>query len=116
MINCFDIVSATVEEATNQLGEYWKINEEKYDILREYCDRIDTLAERIESKSLSAEVDSISKTVSVSIEAMDVIVETKENTLHDLFERSKLVYFASSGDNLVIKMVFPSVWDRVSDN
>lgn len=41
VIKCFDVVGMVVDEASEQFKPLWRVNDEKLDILHEYCDAID---------------------------------------------------------------------------
>lgn len=52
MINCFDVVSMVIEDVKNECGS--KIDNEKLDILKEYCEVLDTCVDRFEIESIDA--------------------------------------------------------------
>mgnify|MGYP000399924802 FL=1 len=47
VIKCFDVVNMVVEEGSNQFKPLWKVDQEKLDILHEYCDAIDGIFKRV---------------------------------------------------------------------
>lgn len=59
-VKCFDVVSMVVDEATDQFSQLWKINKERYEILKQYCDVLDSLVEEFDGESFNVEVDDIS--------------------------------------------------------
>ena len=42
-VKCFDVVSELVTEATRQFTPLWKLNEDKYKVLENYCKAVDSL-------------------------------------------------------------------------
>lgn len=113
MVKCFDAVSMVVEEMTKELPLYF-LNEEKMDILSEYCEIIDTFAERFSVESVGAEVD-LDNQIVISLDCDDSIVSynPSKDVLTQLFDRAVSVSFSTTnGENVVMKFVFPSVWDK----
>ena len=56
-VNCFDVVSMVVEEATSQFAPLWKLNKESNKILEQYCSVIDSLAEEFGGESFDVTSD-----------------------------------------------------------
>ena len=113
MVKCFDIVSMIVDEQTKELPLY-KLNEEKLDILREYCEAIDTFAERFSVESISVDVN-LKNHVVITLDCADPIISDNpsKDALTQLFDRAVSVGFSTTnGENVVMEFVFPSVWDK----
>lgn len=112
-VKCFDMVSIVVEEATERFSPLWKVNDERYDILRQYCDVLDALAKELDGESFDVEVDEIKMTISISMECRDMVIESKDHNYCKLAERALAFGFSVSEDGLLcVKFVFPSVWER----
>lgn len=112
-IKCFEVVSMIVDEATRQFSPIWAPNEEKYNILKQYCSVIDDLAKEFNGESIEVEVDDINMTIDVSLECWDLKLESSDHIFHKLVKRSVSVGFSVSNDgNLNVTFVFPSIWER----
>lgn len=112
-VKCFDVVSMVVEEATSQLAPLWKLNKDKYDILKQYCLTLDALANEFEGESFDVEVDDIKMTISIKMECQDITIKSQTHKYYSLAQRAVSFSFSSSKNgNLVVEFVFPSVWDK----
>lgn len=113
-IKCFDVVSSVVEEASSQFFPLWKANDEKYKILKEYCEAIDSLAAEFNGESFEATIDDTEMTIEIKMECMDINIESQTHRYYDLIQRAVSFGFSVSGNgNLVVKFLFPSIWDEV---
>lgn len=112
-INCFDIVSEVVEEASSQFGSTWSVNQERFDILEQYCSLLDNIAEESNGESFEVEVDDITMEISISVECNDIIIRNVDSVYLDLFQRAiSIEFYAASNGNVVMKLKFPSVWEK----
>lgn len=112
-INCFDVVSMVVEEATNQFSPLFKLDNQKYKILEQYCSVIDSLAKEFNGESYEVDVDDIAMTISITLVCDEVTITTEGHGFYALAKRANSVSFSSDEGRLSVKFVFPSVWDRV---
>lgn len=114
MIKCFDVVSMVVDEANCRFSPLWKIDKEKHDILKQYCDYMDKLSADFGGKSFDVEVDEIKMTIQIVLECPDIIIEQPTHYFYELAKRAVNFGFSVSEDgNLNISFVFPSIWERV---
>lgn len=112
-IKCIDAVSMVVDEATTQFAPIWKVNNQKYDILRQYCSVIDSLADEFNGESFVVSVDDMKMTISVCMECPEMVVDDKQHLFYSLIKRAVMLKFSTSQDNnLNIEFTFPSVWER----
>ena len=112
-VNCFDVVSEVVDEASAQFAPLWKPNKESLRILERYCSVIDSLAEEFGGEAFEVEIDDIAMTITVIMECSEMVIEDNAHKFYDLAQRAKAVGFsASSSGNLDVRFVFPSVWTR----
>lgn len=112
-VNCYDVVSVVVEEASERFSPLWKLNKEKESILKEYCSAIDILSDEFEGESYDVEVDEITMEITIGLECGEITIKTPDHELYELITRSVSCSFTTSeDDNLLVKFVFPSVWDR----
>lgn len=113
-VKCFDVVSMVVDEANSQFAPLWKPNEEKYKILKQYCEALDSLAEEFDSESFNVEIDDISMTIAVTMECSDITIQSDKHKFYDLAKRTISIGFSASKDGFVcVKFVFPSIWDKM---
>lgn len=113
-IKCFDVASMVIDDATERFSPLWKPNSERLDIFKEYCDAIDKLSKEFDGESFEVEVDEISLEITVSLECDEVIIESSNHILYELAKRTvKYGFSVSDEGNLLVKFVFPSLWDRV---
>lgn len=111
-VKCFDVVSGVVNEAAEDFAPLWVIDEEKYDILGEYCEYIDGLADEFKGIAYEVYVDRMEKTVKITLECGDITVESPQHPFNALAERAVRLEFGRSADgNLLVSFVFPSVWN-----
>ena len=114
IIKCYDVVSMIITEATERFKPLWKINTEKQDVLKEYCEAIDEIAAEFEGVSFNVEVNEITMEVKIDVECGEIVIKSKEHRLYDLAERAtRFGVSAIDGETQVVKFVFPSIWDKV---
>lgn len=102
-----------VDEATAQFAPIWKINQEKYKILKQYCSVLDSLATEFYGESFEVDIDDIKMTISVKMECQDMTIESQVHKYYSLAQRAISFGFScSENGNLVVEFVFPSVWDK----
>jgi sRNA-binding carbon storage regulator CsrA len=115
-IKSFDTVYPVVAEATKTFSPSWKLNEERLDILKEYCDVIDDLIHEFDGSSIEVEIVDIKKNIKITIECPEITILSKQHMYYELVERSVEFGFSlSDDDNLNVKFVFPSVWEEQSE-
>lgn len=113
-VKCFDIVNMILDEATEQFGGAWEVNEENYKILEQYCNAMDILAKEHDGEAFEVEVDDIAMTVSISMECMDFVVKDKDSLYYELVKRAISFGFSVTDEgNLLVKFTFPSIWDKI---
>lgn len=111
----FDVASMVLEEANQRFAPIWEPDKEKLDILKQYCEAIDTLIEEFDGESLDIEVDETQMTICVQLECEDITIETQRHRYYDLIQRSVSFGFSSTeNDTVVLKLVFPSIWNKVA--
>ena len=113
MINTFEIVDEVINEATAQFRG-WKIDQEKYDILKHYCEVFDRMIDDFDAESVDVEVDDIRMTVAITVECTDFTIDESNSVYYELISRSEAFNVSQSEDNnLDLTFVFPSVWEKV---
>lgn len=113
-IRCFDVVSMVTDEATSQFAPLWKANNEKIEILKQYCEVIDLLAEEFGGESFDVEVDDIAMTITIQMECQDMTLESQRHKYYSLAQRAISFGFSVTDEGLLnVKFVFPSIWDKV---
>lgn len=113
-VKCFDVVSMVVDEATDQFSQLWKINKERYEILKQYCDVLDSLVEEFDGESFNVEVDDISMTIAITMEFREITIESQNHKYYSLAKRAMSIGFSVSDNGLLCtKFVLPSIWEKV---
>lgn len=113
-VKCFDAVSMVVEEASKQFSPLWELDTESYDILKQYCSVIDSLAEEFDGESFDVSVDDIKMTIGIALECPDIVIESTSHNFYKLAQRSNSVSFSVTEDgNLNVEFTFPSVWRKI---
>jgi len=114
-MNCYDDVAGIViDEASKRFSPLWEINPENLNIFKNYCDAIDSISKEFDGESFEVEVDEITMEITIVLECFEVLIHTKKHLFYELIKRSVRFGFSTSEDgNLLVKFVFPSLWDRV---
>ena len=118
-MKAFDIVEAVVTVKTEELGDSYELQEDRLEILEDYCNVIDMILAEPGNNSVSADVVSKHNFIVVTITlpcftiSDNFLVSNKE--VCDLIERC--VCFAvghtkDGRDDIRIDFTFPSVWER----
>lgn len=111
--NCFEISSMVIDEASNRFHPSWEISEDRLDIFKGYCDVVDSLAREFDGVSVESEVDETTMKVVISLECDEVIVQSRNHIFYELINRTVECGFSVSDEgNLIVKFVFPSLWDK----
>lgn len=114
VIKCFDVVSMVVDEAATRFAPLWKINEEKYRILEQYCNVLDSLAEEFDGESFDVEVDEIAMTITITMECAEITILSQNHKYYSLAQNTVAFGFSVSEEGLLCaKFTFPSVWDKI---
>lgn len=111
-IKCFDVASMVIEDANERFSPVWKVDEERLNIFKQYCEAIDLLSKEFEGASFEVEIDEQTMEISVVLECDEIIIESDTHTLYELIKRTIRYGFSASGDSLLVKFVFPSMWIR----
>ena len=110
---CFDVMSKSVADSCAEFGDSWRINTEKYNILREYCDAFDKVFDEFEAESFDAKVLP-DKHILITFNCMDICIDGVNHPFFGLIERAETVNISHvSSDEMKIDFVFPSVWDKI---
>lgn len=113
-MKCFNVAFLVINEATKQFSPLWEIDNEKLDVLKQYCTVIDSIVKEFGGSELTVDVDDIKLTVSVEVVCDDITIQENNHSFYDLVERAISVSFKQSDDEgVAVKFVFPSVWNRV---
>lgn len=113
-IKCYDVVLWVIDEATERFSPIWEIDNEKLNILRQYCDAMDSIIKEFGGSELTVDVDDIKLTVSIEMVFEDITIQETTHPFYDIAKRAISVSFKQSNDgDIAVKFVFPSVWNRV---
>lgn len=113
-VKCFDVASEVINDATKRFEPLMRLNAERVEIFKEYCEAIDELAEEFDGESFEVEVDEITMEVTVILECGEIIISSSGHVFYELANRTVRYGFSAGGnDNVVVKFVFPCLWDKV---
>lgn len=114
-VKCFDVVESVTEEATQRFAPVFTENQERKDILKQYCEAIDQLIDDISGSSIEVEVDEIKMTISIAIGCEEIIIYPDNDLFYKLAERALVIKFYPDEDDqsMVMEFVFPSIWEKV---
>lgn len=112
-VKCFDAVEMVTDEATKRFAPMFREDPEAKDILREYCDALDSMTPDFDTESFEVEVDEIKMTIAIRMECGEIVVTNQEHVLYKLMQRALSVkFYHGDGDTIVAELVFPSIWER----
>lgn len=112
-VKCYDVATMVIEDANERFNPLWKINTERLNIFKQYCDAIDALSKEFNGKSFEVEVDEITMDVTVALECDEIIIERDNHPIYELAKRTVRYGFSVSEEgNLIVKFVFPGLWDK----
>lgn len=112
-IKCFDIASMVIDDATERFRPSMRLNHERVGIFKQYCSALDELSNEFEGESFEVEVNEITMEITVSLECDEVVIESSNHVFYELVKRAVKYGFRTSEEgNLIIKFVFPSLWDK----
>lgn len=111
-VNCFDVVSMVVEEATDQYGNLYTLNKESYKMLEQYCTLLDFVAEKANATQFEAEILEIDKTVSLTLWCEELQVNGVRDPFSQLVVRAATCKMSFDHEDVLrINFIFPSLWD-----
>lgn len=112
-VKCFDVVFEVTEEANKRFAPLFKINNERLDVLKQYCGVIDSLIKEFDGESIDVEVSEEDMTVCIQIECCDLSIEDKQHLYYKLIEKTLSFGFKHSDEgNVIVEFVFPSLWEK----
>lgn len=112
-IQCFDVASEVIEEATNRFKPIMKLNTENLDIFKQYCEIIDGYANEFDGESFDINVDKNTMEITVALRCRTFIIEAADHVFYELIKRTVRYSFSTDDDgDLIVKFVFPSLWER----
>lgn len=113
IVNCFDVVSMVVEEATEQYGNLYSLNKESYKMLEQYCTLLDAVAEETNATQFEAEILEIDKTVSFTLWCEELQSRGVRNPFAQLVVRAATCKVSFDHEDVLrINFIFPSLWEH----
>lgn len=112
MIDCYDIVQAAIEDASE--GAFSGIQKRKNAMrfMRTFCTEVNTLCERFNSSSVDVEIDTTTGVITVAMNCPYI-------NMSDTFVTAKFVYTASlasyvrlsASNGIAVSFILPGVWE-----
>ena len=113
-IKCAEIVSGVVKDATVGFSSAYTLVNERFDILKQYCDFIDLIFDETDGLGFEVSIDNFSKEICIKIIARDIFIEMRKEDLIELSKRANSMEFSREDDDMIgMSFVFPSMWERV---
>lgn len=110
-IKCFDIVQSVLDCAIDEFGIAQEMIEENLDILHEYCDAIDDIADEFNGEQYVVEVEKETGNIIITVEVADLCIESRSHVFYQLVKRSVKYRMTSTKDAcLAIEFTFPCLW------
>ena len=109
-VKCFDVVESVVEVANERFAPIFTLDEQKYDVLKNYCEAIDDLSDEFDGEYFEVDVDEDTMEVKISLECPDMTIGSRDHVFWELAKRVVKVSFSASGENVRASFVFPSIW------
>lgn len=114
-INCFDVVKIVTEEATSRFAPLFRENREAKNILHQYCEVLDALAQEFDGESFEVEVDEIQMTIGIKLECPDIVIQSDKHRFYALARRALEIRFShGENDTVAVEFVFPSIWEKTA--
>lgn len=111
-VNCFNIVSCLIYEATNQFQPCFELDNRKMDIMQQICSDIDMFADECECKGYEISIDEITMKISIGL-LFETFVINKGNKRYDpIAKNSELISLSIDNENVLLSFVFSSVWNK----
>ena len=112
-IKCIDVAEMVTTEATKQFGRLFAENDEKKQQMREYCEKVDVIAEQFGGVSYEAEVDDETINIIISLVCGEFETDKSSTTFYELMQAAKKVSFkACNNGNIQINFIFNGIWNR----
>ena len=110
---CYDVANMVIEDANERFRPIWKINNERLEVFKQYCEVVDALAEEFDGESYEVEVDELTMEVIVTLECGEIVVDSFSHIFYELIKRAVKYGFSTSEDgNLLLRFTFPTLWDK----
>lgn len=109
---CFNAVSKEVERADNMFFPLWEIDDERLDILREYCEAIDGFIPEFDGEFLDVNVND---DMGIEIKAAFQLISVGRmpHRFYDTANRAVSLRFSADNDcRVVVEFEFPSLWEK----
>jgi hypothetical protein len=113
-IKCFDIAEMVIDEATKQFKHLAILDNDRVDILKDYCDAIDNLSDEFDGTEINVSVDSINGFVIITLTCEEIIIERISHMFYELVERTvSLKFYETNNGKLNVEFTFPSLWKKI---
>lgn len=111
-VNCFDVASMVIDEATKQFGLLWKVDTDRLEVFKNNCDLIDELSDGSHGVSYDVDINEETMDISITLECEDLIADSKDHVIYRLMNETKSINMFAHDGNLCIKFKFGSIWDK----
>lgn len=105
----FEVVKDVLNDALEEFGDEWEINETALNKLESDCKIIDILADENDSDEMEVEVDEKTKQLRVTIIGFDIIVKSKDHLFYRSIQDAAYFGFRNINDNVSADFVFTGI-------
>lgn len=112
-VSCVKLMENVTGMASKRFGSAWVIDEEKYDILSQYCRAFDNIVKEFNAESLKFSVDEDTMEIKIEFVCQELVIDDIKHVYFQLLERSVMTSYKADGDNIIITTIFPSIWYHV---
>ena len=102
-VKCFDVVKMVTDEATSQFAPVWRESKERIDILKQYCQFLDKIADEFNGVSFDVEVDDMTMTIAITLECDEIVITEKNHPYYSLAQRAISFGFSVSDELMSIR-------------
>jgi len=113
---CRDATFEIIEEASDEFGDSYFLNEEKYGKLNEICELVDEVVcdEDFECKAVTVDVDTTRKELIFNIECDEIILHNRHGMANPFYKLAALVdmitFSKARQDCLRIEIALSGLW------
>lgn len=110
-----DLAYEVIDEATKSFIPDYIKDEARKEEFDEVCNIIEDFMESVLAEGFEIDIDDEHKDILVTVESIDIYVDSSENSFYEAIERCKEFSFSrNEAGDLVTTFRFPGVWKRVS--
>lgn len=110
---CYSSAVELIEEASQEFGNGYILNDAKYDSLKYICEAVDNLVEEIDCESVNVSVNEATKQFTIEVVCDEVIFEQgRSNGFFKLIQMLNSFSFSKKGKEFIrIALNIDNMWE-----